>query len=70
MNNKYGQYYTVDLFRRRGEMMVIGVGLQGQIISVMYDGRYIKQWDGLDAEAFIAQSCEQSGWERGRDMVG
>jgi hypothetical protein len=57
MENKYGAYYEIDLFRSR-EMFVIGVGLKGEITSTRYDGQTIQQYNGLDAEAFARQMVE------------
>jgi hypothetical protein len=68
-----GRYYEIDLFRETAncrEMTVIGVGLEGQVVSYRYrsngyDGN-IRQYNGMDAEALARQMCEQSDpqWSR------
>lgn len=66
--NKHEAYYEIYLFRN-GEMFVIAVGLNGQVISSMYDYQYIQQWNGLDAEAMAGQMVAESEWDRGTDRV-
>jgi len=67
-----GKYYEIDLFRygAHKEMTVIGVDLQGLVISYRYywDGQTfnIQQYNGLDAEALALQMTQESDprWER------
>lgn len=64
--NKHERYYEIDLFRN-DEMCVVGVNLDGRVMSTRYNGQYIQQWNGLDAEAMAAQMIAESDWDRGRD---
>lgn len=65
--NKHGKYYEIDLFRG-SEMFVMGVSLNGEILSSRYDGQSIRQYNGLDAEAMARQMIESDPpWKRGDD---
>ena len=53
-----GLYYIITLCRESGrqcEWAEIGVGTHGEIVSYMQNRQLIRQYDRLDAEAFVKQ---------------